>query len=57
MMTVAPKKSRKKFVNFKEEFEQYLRKQRVNTTYNGIELNTFGWHKELFGIRETLLKK
>ena len=31
------------------EFEDYLKTRRSNATYNGIELETEGWQKEIFG--------
>jgi len=31
------------------EFENYLKMRRSNATYNGIELETEGWQKEIFG--------
>ena len=31
------------------EFEKYLNSKRSKTTYNGIELETEGWQKEIFG--------
>ncbi len=34
------------------EFESYLQTRRENTTYNGIELETAGWQKELFGFKD-----
>mgnify|MGYP004660659745 CR=1 FL=1 len=33
------------------EFEQYLQTRRENTTYNGIELESAGWQKELLGYK------
>ncbi len=35
-----------------QDFESYLQARRFNTTYNGIELETAGWQKELFGFKE-----
>lgn len=34
-----------------DEFEQYLQTRRENTTYNGIELESAGWQKELLGYQ------
>ena len=42
----------KKRQDYSKEFEDYLQTKRTNTTYNGIELETAGWQKELFGFRE-----
>lgn len=36
-------------VTLESEFEIYLKKRRINTTYKGIELETEGWQKEIFG--------
>ena len=33
------------------EFEIYLAKRRLNTTYNGIELDSEDWHNKMFGKR------
>lgn len=33
------------------DFEEYLQTRRENTTYNGIELETDGWQKELLGYK------
>ena len=33
------------------DFENYLQTRRENTTYNGIELESEGWQKEIFGLR------
>lgn len=34
------------------DFEKYLQTRRENTTYNGIELESEGWQKEIFGVRQ-----
>ncbi len=39
--------------DYSKEFESYLQTRRSNATYNGIELETAGWQKELFGFKET----
>lgn len=39
--------------DYSKEFESYLQTRRSNATYNGIELETVGWQKELFGFKET----
>lgn len=38
-------------VNTSKDFESYLQTRRENTTYNGIELESENWHKELFGFK------
>ncbi|MBQ7763990.1 hypothetical protein IJ384_01335 [bacterium] len=43
---------RKKAVKptFNDEFENYLRKQQVKTTFNGSELESFSWYKKALGL-------
>jgi len=33
-----------------EEFQHYLKKQCLRTTFNGLELETFGWYKKVLGL-------
>ena len=33
-----------------EEFQHYLKKQCLKTTFNGLELETFGWYKKVLGL-------
>lgn len=35
---------------FNEEFAHYLKKQCLRTTFNGLELETFGWYKKVLGL-------
>lgn len=35
---------------FTEEFEKYLKKQSLKTTFNGCEIETFNWYKTMLGI-------
>lgn len=35
---------------FTEEFEKYLKKQSLKTTFNGCEIETFSWYKTMLGI-------
>ena len=35
---------------FDSEFENYLKKQCLKTTFNGIELETFSWYKKMLGL-------
>jgi len=35
---------------FNEEFQHYLKKQYLKTTFNGLELETFGWYKKVLGL-------
>lgn len=43
---------KKKKHDHSQDFESYLQTRRSNTTYNGIELETASWHKEVFGFKE-----
>lgn len=36
--------------NFNDEFETYLKKQYVKTTFNGSELESFSWYKKVLGL-------
>lgn len=35
---------------FTEEFEKYLKKQALNATFNGCDIETFSWYKKALGI-------
>jgi len=35
---------------FTEEFEKYLKKQSLKTTFNGCDIETFSWYKKALGI-------
>lgn len=35
---------------FNDEFENYLKQQRVKTTFNGTELESFSWYKKALGL-------
>lgn len=35
---------------FNDEFQRYLKKQCLKTTFNGLELETFGWYKKVLGL-------
>ena len=45
--TTSPQKIKSKFT---DEFEQYLKKQCMKTTFNGVELETFTWYKKVLGL-------
>lgn len=45
--TTKEQKTKSKFDN---EFESYLKKQCLKTTFNGIEIETFSWYKKILGI-------
>ena len=36
--------------NFNDDFENYLKKQYVKTTFNGSELESFSWYKKVLGL-------
>ena len=40
----------KKNSQFTEEFEMYLKKQSLNATFNGCDIETFSWYKKALGI-------
>ena len=33
-----------------DDFQHYLKKQCLKTTFNGLELETFGWYKKVLGL-------
>ncbi len=35
---------------FNDEFENYLKKQCLKTTFNGSELETFSWYRKVLGL-------
>lgn len=35
---------------FNDEFDSYLQKQWVKTTFNGLEIETFSWYKKVLGL-------
>ena len=35
---------------FNDEFENYLKKQCIKTTFNGSELETFSWYRKVLGL-------
>lgn len=35
---------------FNDEFENYLQKQCLKTTFNGLEIETFSWYKKVLGL-------
>ncbi|MBQ2645440.1 hypothetical protein IJG14_07725 [bacterium] len=51
--SVLSKKSKSKVLKKEvNEFESYLQTRKEKTTYNGIELESSNWHKELFGFKK-----
>ncbi len=37
-------------LKFNDEFDSYLKKQCLKTTFNGLEIETFSWYKKVLGI-------
>jgi len=35
---------------FDNEFDNYLQKQCLKTTFNGLEIETFSWYKKVLGL-------
>ena len=52
MVTLAERNRVKKEVFPKpvDDFEKYLKQQRLKTTFNGIEVAEFSWYKKLLGM-------
>ena len=40
------------FTSNLDEFDMYLKKQCLKTTFNGIELDTFNWYKNILGFNK-----
>lgn len=43
-------KEKKERSKFNDEFENYLQKQCLKTTFNGLEIETFSWYKKVLGL-------
>ncbi len=50
METMTKTESKKNKSKFNDEFEKYLKKQCLKTTFNGVELETFTWYKKVLGL-------
>jgi hypothetical protein len=52
MVSLAQETKTKKIVKskFNDEFENYLKKQSLKTTFNGLEMETFSWYKKVLGL-------
>ena len=33
-----------------EDFDSYLKRQQLKTTFNGLEIETFSWYKKVLGL-------
>lgn len=49
-MATALTEMKKTKSGFNDEFENYLKKQCVKTTFNGSELESFSWYKKVLGL-------
>ena len=49
-MATALTEMKKSKSGFNDEFENYLKKQCIKTTFNGSELETFSWYKKVLGL-------
>lgn len=50
-MNVTTKETKKTVKTaFNDEFENYLKKQQIKTTFNGTELESFSWYKKALGL-------
>ena len=50
LATSAQIKENKVKSKFNDEFENYLQKQCLKTTFNGLEIETFSWYKKVLGL-------
>ena len=50
LSTEKPKAQTTMKTKFNDEFQRYLKKQCLKTTFNGLELETFGWYKKVLGL-------
>jgi hypothetical protein len=50
LATTSNTKEKKENSKFKDEFENYLQKQCLKTTFNGLEIETFSWYKKVLGL-------
>ncbi len=49
-MKVISKDSKTVKSAFNDEFENYLKKQQVKTTFNGLEVESFSWYRKALGL-------
>ena len=55
MLTTATEMKKKK-QTFNDEFENYLKKQQLKTTFNGSELESFSWYKKVLGLIQVTIR-
>ena len=42
---------------FNDEFDSYLKRQCLKTTFNGLEIETFSWYKKVLGLIQSQVPK
>ena len=42
---------------FNDEFENYLKKQQIKTTFNGYEIESFSWYRKALGLAQELFTR
>jgi len=50
MITLLSKDTKKDVQINNDDFNRYLKEQRVKTTFNGIEVAAFSWYKRILGL-------
>ena len=50
MLTTQVTKEKATKSKFNDEFENYLKKQQIKTTFNGSELESFSWYRKALGL-------
>ncbi len=50
MMKLISKEKKTVKSAFNDEFENYLKKQQLRTTFNGYEIESFSWYKKALGL-------
>lgn len=48
--TNTAKDQKVKSSKFNDEFDNYLKRQCLKTTFNGLEIETFSWYKKVLGL-------
>ena len=51
-MKIVSKESKTVKSAFNDEFESYLKKQQVKTTFNGSEVESFSWYRKALGLAQ-----
>jgi hypothetical protein len=49
-MKIVSKETKTVKSTFNDEFENYLKKQQVKTTFNGSEVESFSWYRKALGL-------